>query len=134
MIGAFDLIERHPDEARVACLKYGRSVDDVGTEKFPWMDAAAIFAAASPGEPLYDTMFPKSAGWDLATNLQASMLDALNILIWQGGKRRRADFPRPIPRPGVDDSHERKFGGEPVEMDDMKVFLEKKRRGEPVAA
>lgn len=134
MIGAFDIIERHPDAARVECLRFGKSVDDVGTPAFSWMDAAAIFAAASPGTPLYDQMFPKSAGWDSTNMLLAAVLDALNIIVWQGGKRKKSDFPRPIPRPGVENNTERKFGGTPIEMDEMAAFLDRKRRGVPAAA
>lgn len=134
MIGALELIERHPNEARVEVLRHGRTLDDLGTKRLPWMDAVAIFSTTSPGHPLYDAMFPDSAQWDHHAMLLAAILDSLNIQIWQGGKRRRADFPRPIPRPGVEDKHERKFGGKPVEIEDMQAFLERKRAGATPAA
>src|SRR5690606_40071311 len=83
---------------------------------------------------LYDAMFPDSAQWDHHAMLLAAIIDSLNIQVWQGGNRRRADFPRPIPRPGVEDKHERKFGGKPVEIEDMQKFLERKRAGGTTAA
>lgn len=134
MIGALNLIERHPDEARVACLRYGKSIDDLGSRRFPWMDCVAIFSTAAPGEPLYDALFPDSAGWDHHAMLLAAMLDALNVRLWQEGKRRRSDFPRPTPRPGVEDKSERTFGGKPVEIEDMQAILDRKRAGATPAA
>jgi|SRR5690606_7735214 len=134
MIGALSLLERHPNEVRVACLRYGKSVEDMGTKRFPWMDAVAVLSTVAPGDPLYDVEHPSAAGWDHHAMLLAALLDVLNVLAWQGGDRKRSDFPRPTPRPGVENTHERKFGGTPIEMDDMQAFLDRKRAGTPAAA
>lgn len=131
MIGALQILERHPAEARVQCLKYGKSVDDVGSKKFPWMDMVAIFETVRPGDPLFDAASPDEAGWDQRNMLLAAAVDALNVLIWQGGKRRRGDFPRQIPRPGVTSKDEKRFGDKPIEIEDMKAHLDRKRAGLP---
>lgn len=117
---------------RVLCLKYGRSLDDAGTDRLPWMDLAAMITAADPGDPIFDAEVPGSAGWTKTNMLLADIADALHVLMWQGGRRRRADFPRPIPRPGFEEKNVKTFG-DTMEFDDAVEFLDRKRAGRPAA-
>lgn len=119
---------------RATCLLHGRSLDHAGTDLFPWADLVAILATVRPGDILYSAMYPEHDMWDHKSMLLADIADSLRVIVWQGGKRRKADFPRPIPRPGVEDKHERRFGGTAVEIDEMQAFLDRKRAGLPTAA
>lgn len=50
------------------------------------------------------------------------MIDALNILVWQHGQRRRADYPKPYPRPGVKPDTTT-YGKKPIPIDEMADWL-----------
>lgn len=41
------------------------------------------------------------ANWTLEAQLQAAIADALNVANWQRGSGKKADYPDPIARPGV---------------------------------
>lgn len=67
-------------------------------------------------------MNPKEHTWGLSELLIAEAVDALAVANWQRGAGKRADYPKPIPRPGVRDDTER-FGSEAIPIDDMAEFL-----------
>lgn len=91
-----------------------------------------MIAAVEPGDPLFDAEAPEVAGWNRTTMLLADIADTLHILVWQGGRRRRADFPKPIPRPGFEEKNVKTFG-DSMEFDDAVAFLDRKRAGKPAA-
>ena len=94
------------------------------------MDLVEILTAVRPGDVLFDAEFPYEAGWDHHAMLLAMIADGLHVLAWQGGKRRRADFPKQIPRPGVEKKDTKVFG-QVMEFDDAVAFLDRKRAGHP---
>lgn len=64
--------------------------------------------------------------WGLTEQLLADAVDQLRWLRWaktkDGSKNRRP--PKPIPRPGVGkDTKARKFGADPVPLDELAEFL-----------
>lgn len=97
------------------------------------MDLVAILSAARPGDLLYDLENPEEQGWGLSEHLLAGIADALHILVWQGGERKRSTFPKPIPRPGVVDTDKRTFGDKPIEIEDMQERLDRRRAGQTAA-
>lgn len=97
------------------------------------MDLVAILTAVRPGDVLFDAEFPDEAGWDHHAMLLAMIADGLHVLAWQGGKRRRADFPKQIPRPGVEKKDTKVFG-QVMEFDSAVEFLRRKREGTPKSA
>lgn len=105
----------------------------MGTNEFPWMDFVAVCATVRPGDPLFDAEFPEAAGWDKHAMLLATIADGIHVLAWQNGKRRRSEFPKQIPRPGVEEKSTRVFGGRTIEYDDAQAFLDRKRAGHPAA-
>jgi hypothetical protein len=69
-----------------------------------WLPSTSAFGRSVHGE---------AATWDTTDYLLAVIADAVQIGNWQrtGKKRNR---PQPIPRPGQDDRHRKKFGtGQP---------------------
>jgi hypothetical protein len=63
--------------------------------------------------------------WGLTEQLLAAAVDALNGANWQRGNGKKADKPKQIPRPGVE--QEKKYGGEAVSMEEMAERLERRR-------
>lgn len=118
---------------RVECLRYGKSLDDVGSPDFDWADAIAILSTAAPGSPLHDVLYPEAAGWTNENMLLADAVDALHVLAWQGAGGKKANKPKPIPRPGVGTDQKRKIGGKPIDIDEMKAILDARRRGRTAA-
>jgi hypothetical protein len=113
---------------RAECLRYGRSLDDLGPT-FTWADLIAICEATQPGDPLYMAMFPDDGHWTHDSMLMATIADALHIIAWQNGGGRKQDKPKPIPRPGVTEKQKKTYGSEATEIVDMQAWLDQKRRG-----
>lgn len=111
------------------CLKYGWSIDQVGSPGWEWPDLIAVVEATSPESALYGVLHPDSAEWTLTNHLLAVCADALRLLVWAKGKAKLADRPRPIPRPGVEDKKTRTIGSQSMDIDTLQVLLDKRRRG-----
>ena len=69
-----------------------------------WNDLYAMFTASPPHTALH---YARCEGWDLKDHLLATSLERLNILVWtktkDAHKKPPRNFPKRIPRPGVDD-------------------------------
>jgi len=130
------VIDEHESAARVECLKYGRSVDDIGPA-FSWADFIAIAEQSRPGDPLYMSMHPDDGAWNHESMLLASAVDALHILAWQNAGGKKKDKPKPIPRPGVADKNTERVGGKTsVPLDKLRAWLDRRngpRKPVPVA-
>lgn len=99
------------------------SLDAFGCPEHPTTDLIAILENADENSPLFAAIYPDEAGWGRANMLLAAITDNLRVLVWQGGDRKRRNFPQPIPRPGVSEKEKRVFGNNPIEQDDMDAFL-----------
>lgn len=62
------------------------------------------------------------AHWSLTDHLLAVIADGINAQIWQLGSGKKADYPKPIPRPGVS-AGERL--GSSVPLADIDAIIEK---------
>lgn len=92
---------------------------------FSFRDAWVIASSAKLGSRLAREIDPRAA-WTVTEYLLAQAVDALNLSVWvqSGGKRRRK--PKPVPRPGAE--REDRFSDvEPMDVDDLKVFLARPR-------
>lgn len=123
IVGAFDLVDAHPSEVRLECLKYGLSIDRFGCPEHPTSDLVALLEFTPQDSPLFAARFPDDAGWTRENMLLADAVDALRIQIWQKGSGKRRDYPKPIPRPGISAKETKAFGNNPIEQDDMDAFL-----------
>lgn len=128
MIGALNLIADHESAVRVECLRYGRSIDDIGPT-FTWADVIAICEHTVPGTPLHRAVNPDDGMWDHQSMLLADIVDAVRVLAWQNAGGKKKDRPQPIPRPGVVEKQTKQFGSQQMEITDMQEWLARKRRG-----
>lgn len=67
-------------------------------------------------------MHPEDAAWSLTDLLLAEVADALRIANWQRGSGKRSEFPKPIPRPGVEPDA-KTYGREAIPIDRMAEWL-----------
>lgn len=70
-------------------------------------------------------------GWPLTQQLLASAVDELRVMIWQktkdGQKGRKP--PKPIPRPGFEDTSKQTFTAKPVSIKEMQKRMAARRAG-----
>lgn len=67
-------------------------------------------------------MNPDAADWGLPESLLAEVADALRVANWQRGQGKRADYPKPIPRPGVK-AEAKTYGRDALPIDQMAEWL-----------
>ena len=93
---------------------------------YSWRDLV-VFVKHLPQNSAYvrESLGGDSA-WDLNNQLNALIADYLRILVWfktkDGSKGR--NFPKPIPRPGVEDGTKKRIGkGTKIKAADMAAIL-----------
>lgn len=74
-----------------------------------------------------------AGGWSLANQLAAAQVDELRVMIWQktkdGQKGRKQ--PKPIPRPGFEDTSSQSFTAKPVSIKEMQKRIASRRARQP---
>ena len=101
----------------------GLRLRDLGTERLSWGDLRVIVQQSPPGSALFRAMNPDDWQWTFEAQLIAEAADQLRVANWQrsGGKKR--DYPKPIPRPGVEPDS-KTFGGKgALPYDEMADWL-----------
>ena len=71
-----------------------------GTDRASWNDVIALIATAGPDSALVRNAQRKDWEWNLTNQLLAHIADQQAMSAWTG----KGQKPKPIPRPGVDDS------------------------------
>lgn len=67
---------------------------------------------------------PDTHLWSLTEFLLAEVADAVRIANWQRGSGARRDYPKPIPRPGVEPDRDSKtYRGDALPLEDMAAWL-----------
>lgn len=72
-----------------------------------------------PDSALNRAIDPAAAEWGQAEHLLAGLFDALQVANWQRGSAKRRDFPKPLPRPGVEPEANFIGAGTGIPMDEM---------------
>ncbi|MEU3599894.1 hypothetical protein ABZ714_14380 [Streptomyces sp. NPDC006798] len=119
-----DLIGKYEEPLAYDCLALGLRLRNVGrTDDFTWGDLLAIVRQSPRSSAFYRATNPDEAsGWGLQEHLLAWVADLIAVSNWQRGQGKKKDYPKPIPRPGVE-TPDKKFGQEAIPMDDMKAWL-----------
>lgn len=65
---------------------------------------------------------PEEHEWALDALLLAEVADALRVANWQRGGGKRSDYPKPIPRPGVE-PESTTYGKGAIPIDEMEAWL-----------
>lgn len=69
----------------------------------------------------FRALHPDEAMWGLTEQLLALNADMLNVLAWQNSGGKKKDYPKPIPRPGVEE--DKTYGADAIPMDEMAKWL-----------
>jgi len=79
------------------------------------------------------TLTAVAGGWTLANQLAAAQVDDLRVMIWQKTKdgQRGKKPPKPIPRPGFEDTSSQNFTARPVSIKEMQKRMAERRARKP---
>lgn len=100
----------------------GLRLRDLGSERLSWGDLWTVVSFAPPDSALSRARNPEEGEWALETLLLAEAVDTLRVANWQRGGAKKKDFPKPIPRPGIEPDAVT-YGREAVPIDRMADWL-----------
>lgn len=115
-------LDEFPDAIAYDLLQVGLRLRDLGSDELTWGDLRAMTTQAPRHSAFYRAMHPEEAVWGLPEQLLAALVDYSAVANWQRGSGKQRDYPKPIPRPGVE-SDEKKFGVTPVTQEEIDDFL-----------
>lgn len=121
ILGLLDLIDKHEEALAYDCLTLGLRLRNVGTDDFTWGDLLAIVRQSPRSSALYRDMNPEEAEWGMQEQLLAYCADLLAAGNWQRGQGKAKDYPKPIPRPGIET--DKRFGKDAISIDEMADWL-----------
>ncbi|MFK0057999.1 hypothetical protein ACIQTN_02020 [Streptomyces werraensis] len=121
ILGLLDLIDKHEEALAYDCLTLGLRLRNVGTDDFTWGDLLAIVRQSPRSSALYRAMHPEEAEWGMQEQLLAYCADLLAAGNWQRGQGKAKDYPKPIPRPGIET--DKRFGKDAISIDEMADWL-----------
>jgi hypothetical protein len=116
------LLDEYQEAVEFDLIALGLRLRNVGSEDFSWRDLLVVIRQSSPESALFRALNPKDFQWGLSELLLAEIADAANVANWQRGGGKRRDYPKPIPRPGVEPD-EQKYGAKPIPIDEMAEWL-----------
>lgn len=95
ILGLLDVLKDHREAVEYDLLRCGLRLDDLGTTRLSWHDAAVVVQYAQPGTAVWKALNPK---WQQTneTDLMRSMDFHVRLLVW-GLLTKRSDFDKPKP-------------------------------------
>lgn len=121
ILGLLDLIDKHEEALAYDCIGLGLRLRNVGSEDFTWGDLLAIVRQSPRSSALYRAMNPEESEWGLLEQLLAYNADLTAVANWQRGQGKKKDYPKPIPRPGIET--DKRFGKDAMSIDEMAAWL-----------
>lgn len=103
-------------------IRLGLRLRDVGSPDFSWADLYVVIRQSPRDSALFRAMNPDDHEWDLPSLLLAEIADGVNVGNWQRGGGKRRDYPKPIPRPGVEPDS-KTYGKGAIPIDEMAEWL-----------
>lgn len=110
----------------------GLRLDWLGSERLTWRDLWVIVEQQPATSALIRARDPEGSEWHKIEHLAAGIFDALQVANWQRGRARRGEFPKPLPRPGVEPESQMIGSGKGIPMDEMAERLGWTAAVEPV--
>lgn len=115
-------IEEYREAVEYDLIVLGLRLRDVGTDRLSWSDVYTLLSQAPRSSALFRALYPEEHEWNLTSLLLAEVVDAVRVANWQRGSGKRADYPKPIPRPGVT-PESTTYGKGAVPIDEMAEWL-----------
>jgi len=101
ILGLHRLLAEHGEAIRFDLFMAGRSLDDLGSSGFSWLDLLAYTRHAPHTSALARAVHGEAAAWGATEHLLANVIDLLAIANWQRGGKKAGPRPKPIQRPGA---------------------------------
>lgn len=121
MRALLDLLDEHEEPIAYDLIRLGLRLRDLGTDRLSWGDLWAIVRNAPRDSALYRALNPDHE-WTLTDLLLAEVADAVRVANWQRGSAKRHEYPKPIPRPGVE-PQSATYGKGAIPIDEMAEWL-----------
>lgn len=121
IIGLLGFIEKYGEAIEYDCITLGLRLRNVGTDDFTWGDLLAIVQQSPRSSALGRALHPDESVWGMQEQLLALIADYISVGNWQRSQGKKKDYPKPIPRPGVE--QDKKFGADALPMDEMASWL-----------
>lgn len=112
------MVEDHAGAINWDLMKIGLRLRQLGTEPLTWGDLHSYIRYGNADTALALERYGAAVVWTVTDHLMALAVDALHTSNWQrsGGKGPR---PKPIERPGVEDSTTETLGKDPIPARDF---------------
>jgi hypothetical protein len=103
-------------------IALGLRLREVGSDRLSWGDVYTVVRQSPRTSAFYRATNPEGHEWGLPELLLAEVADAVRVANWQRGSGKRPDYPKPIPRPGVE-PESKTYGKGAIPIDDMAEWL-----------
>lgn len=114
------------DEHRAAIeadlVALGLRLRHVGTDVLTWHELYAVLTHLPRDSAFFRATHPDEHEWDLQALLLAEIADALKVGNWQRGEGKKSEYPKPIPRPGIEPDSQT-YGKGAIPIDQMAAWL-----------
>lgn len=114
--------DEHREAIEADLLALGLHLRHVGTDALAWHELYAVIRHLPRTSAFYRVTHPDDHEWTLDALLLAEVADALKVANWQRGEGKRHEFPKPIPRPGVEPDTTT-YGKGAIPIDEMAAWL-----------
>lgn len=111
----------------------GYELRDVGA-RLSWGAFRSFLYGVGPDSATARIINPEVYEWATRAKTNALLADIFDMLAMINanlvavGSRKRAKTPKPYPRPGAEPTGQKHFGKEPLPVDELQEWFEKKRR------
>ncbi|WP_051432586.1 hypothetical protein [Promicromonospora kroppenstedtii] len=114
--------DEHREAIEADLIALGLRLRHAGTDALAWHELYAVIRHLPRTSAFYRATHPDDHEWSLDALLLAEVADALRVANWQRGGGRRHEYPKPIPRPGVE-PESTTYGKGAVSIDEMEAWL-----------
>lgn len=124
IFGLVELLDEHQEAVEYDLIAHGLRLRQLGTEALTWRDLKIIIELQPPERSaLARTKDPEEVAWGISEHLLAIIADSSRARVWQEGSGKARDKPKPIPRPGIENTERTTYRYDVLPVNDMAEFL-----------